>query len=152
MTRRLHESRGFTLIEMLVVILLLGIIAAFSVPAFLKLNRSLQLKGAVQNVTGQLQLARQKAMATGQPQMMHLYAGEYGVDYHIHNLGEGPTGGWKLPNNVTYNWTLAGVLASQQVQMNPDGRADRSGYVILETIGGLRDTVTVLLSGMVVTQ
>jgi prepilin-type N-terminal cleavage/methylation domain-containing protein len=152
MTRRLRETRGFSLIEMAVVILLIGIVATFSVPAFVKLNRSLQLKGAVQNVTGQLQLARQKAMATGKPQMMHLYAGTYNVDYHIHNLGEGPTGGWKLPKNVTYRWDLPGVLASQQVQLNPDGRADRSGYVILETIGGLRDTVAVLLSGMVLTQ
>ena len=152
MTRRLRESRGFTLVEMAVVILLLGIIAAFSVPAYMKLNRSLQLKGAVRNVAGQLQLARQKAMATGTPQMMHLHANEYNVDYHIHNAGEGPTGGWKLPKNVVYNWTLTGSLATPEVQMSPDGRANQSGYVILQTSGGLRDTVRVLLSGLVLTQ
>ena len=152
MTRRLRESRGFTLVEMAVVILLLGIIAAFSVPAYMKLNRSLQLKGATQNVAGQLQLARQKAMATGKPQMMHFHADAGNVDYHIHNAGEGPTGGWKLPKNVVCNWSLGGVLPSQEVQLNPNGRAYRSGYVILQTIGGLRDTVKVLLSGLVLTQ
>ena len=50
------------------------------------------------------------------------------------------------------NWTLTGSLATPEVQMNPDGRANQSGYVILQTIGGLRDTVKVLLSGLVLTQ
>lgn len=150
MTPRLRDARGFTLVEMAVVILIIGIIAAFSVPAFLKLNKSLQLKGSVQQVAGQLQLARQKAMATGTPQIMHLYAGTYGVDYHIHNTGQPPTGMWKFPPGVSYLWS-GGTLADQRVTMKADGRADRSGMVILQS-GSLRDTVTVQLSGLVLLQ
>ncbi len=151
MMRMPRDRRGFTLIELSVVILLLGLIAAFSLPALLKLNQSLQLKGAVQNLAGQLQLARQKAMATGVPQIMHLYQGTYGVDYHIHNTGEGPTGMWKFPTNVSYVWSL-GTLSGQMVTLNPDGRADRSGMVILQTDGGLADTINVQLSGLVLLQ
>ena len=150
MTPRLRDARGFTLVEMAVVILIVGLIAAFSVPAFLKLNKSLQLKGSVQQVAGQLQLARQKAMATGTPQIMHLYAGTYGVDYHIHNTGQPPTGMWKFPKGVSYLWST-GTLADQRVTMKADVRADRSGYVILPS-GSLRDTVTVQLSGLVLLQ
>ena len=150
MTPMLRDERGFTLVEMAVVILIIGIIAAFSVPAFLKLNKSLQLKGSVQQVAGQLQLARQKAMATGTPQIMHLYAGTYGVDYHIHNQGQPPTGMWKFPRGVSYLWS-GGTLADQRVTMKADGRADRSGMVILQS-GALRDTVTVQLSGLVLLQ
>ena len=150
MTPMLRDERGFTLVEMAVVILIIGIIAAFSVPAFLKLNKSLQLKGSVQQVAGQLQLARQKAMATGTPQIMHLYAGTYGVDYHIHNTGQPPTGMWKFPRGVSYLWS-GGTLADQRVTMKADGRADRSGMVILQS-GTLRDTVTVQLSGLVLLQ
>ena len=150
MTLRLRDARGFTLIEMAVVVLILGLIAAFSVPAFLKLNKSLQLKGSVQQVAGQLQLARQKAMATGMPQVMHLYAGTYGVDYHIHNTGQPPTGMWKFPPGVSYLWST-GTLSGQMVTMKADGRADRSGYVILQS-GSLSDTVQVQLSGLVLLQ
>jgi len=150
MTRTMRGTQGFTLIEMAVVILVVGIIATFSIPAFVKLNRSLQLKGAVQNIAGQLQLARSKAMATGTAQMMHLYLNTYDADYHIHN-GATPGPFWKLPKNVTYLWST-GTLPSQQVQMNPDGRADRSGMVILQTLGGLRDTINVQLSGLVLLQ
>ena len=151
MTWKIRGARGFTLIEMSVVILILGFIAAFSVPALLRLNRSLQLKGAVQNLAGQLQLARQKAMATSKPQIMHLFQGTYGVDYHIHNTGEGPTGMWKFPKDVNYVWS-AGTLTGQMVTMNADGRADRSGMVILQTLGGLADTINVQLSGLVLLQ
>ena len=151
MMRKMRNARGFTLLEMAVVILIIGIIATFSVPAFVKLNRSLQLKGATQNLAGQLQLARSKAMATGTPQIMHLYQGTYGVDYHIHNTGEGPTGMWKLPKDVIYVWS-AGTLPSQNVTMKPDGRADKSGMVILQGMGGLRDTINVQLSGLVLLQ
>lgn len=151
MQRKPRHTRGFTLIEMSVVILVLGIVASFSLPALLRLNDSLQLKGACQNLAGQLQLARQKAMATGVPQIMHLYQGTYGVDYHIHNTGEGPTGMWKFPTDVSYVWSV-GTLAAQEVTMNPDGRADRSGMVILQTTGGLADTINVQRSGLVLMQ
>src|SRR5512144_2970003 len=143
MTRKNRDARGFTLLEMVVVILILGIIATFSLPAFLRLIRSLQLKGAVQNLAGQLQLARQKAMATGTPQVMHLYLGTYGADYHIHNA-DPPTLLWKFPRGVTYVWS-AGTLSDQRVTMTADGRADRSGMVILQTLGGLKDTINVQL-------
>jgi len=151
MTRNMRDARGFTLMEMSVVILILGIIATFSVPAFVKLNQSLQLKGAVQNLAGQLQLARSKAMATGTPQIMHLFLGTFGYAYHMHNTLPDHEPGWNFPKNVTYLWS-AGTLSGQMVTMNPDGRADRSGMVILQTLGGLRDTINVQLSGLVLLQ
>ncbi len=150
--KRTHRApRGFTLIEMTVVILVIGVIAAFSLPTYLRFNRSLQLKGTVQNLAGQLQLARQRAIATGATQMIHLYANNYGVDFHVHNTGQPPTGLWKFPKGVTYLWST-GTLSESKVQMYPDGRADRSGMVILQTTDGLRDTVNVQLSGLVLVQ
>jgi len=151
MTRTLRDARGFSLLEMGVVILILGLLAAFSFPTYVRFNRTMQLKGTVQNLAGQIQLARQRAIATGTTQIIHLYQGTYGVDFHIHNSGQPPTGLWKFPKNVTYLWSF-GTLSGQQVQMTGDGRADRSGMVILQTTGGLRDTVNVQLSGLVLVQ
>jgi prepilin-type N-terminal cleavage/methylation domain-containing protein len=156
MMRKLREARGFTLIEMSVIILLIGIIAAFSVPAYLNLNRSLQLKGAVSNLASQMQLARAKAMATGKPQAIHFAEAGFTSDYHVHNNGAAlPEGEWKFPKYVTYVWGVGGgTLAGSphQVTMTADGRASQSGTIVLQTLGGLRDTVNVQLSGLVTLQ
>ena len=154
MTSKLHEARGFSLIEMTVVILLLGIVAAFTVPAYVKFNRSLQLKGAVANLASQLQLARAKAMATGNPQRMIFEAGGFGFDYRVHEgLAVNPYAGWSLPKNVTYVWTGVTIPGTPpQVSMTADGRATPSGKVILQALNGLRDTVDIQLSGLVLMQ
>ena len=150
MRRTLRDPRGFTLIEMAVVILILGVLAAFSFPAYLRFNQTMQLKGSLQNLAGQIQLARQKAIATGVSQLLHFQAGTFGWDYHTHTPGQ-PIIGWKLPRNVTYLWS-AGTLTAQTLWMQADGRADRSGMVILQTPQGLRDTVNIQLSGLVLVQ
>ena len=153
MKRRRRDGRGYTLVEMAVVVLLLGIIASFSIPAFIRIHRSLKLKGTVVNMANQLQLARQKAISTGAPQMVHLFPEGLDADFHIHNTGQNPSALWKFPSGVTYQWVSGVTLAFQTVIMQPNGRADRAGYVILRVDpGGLSDTVYVQRSGMVIVQ
>jgi len=150
MTRTLGDPRGFTLLETAVVMIILGVIVAFSFPAYVRFNRTMQLKGSAQNIAGQIQLARQKAIATGVNQVLHFQAGTFGWDYHTHTPGQ-PIVGWKLPRNVTYVWST-GTLSAQTVIMRADGRADRSGTVIVRTTDGLSDTVNVQLSGLVLVE
>jgi prepilin-type N-terminal cleavage/methylation domain-containing protein len=142
------RARGFTLIELLTVVFVLGLIAAFAVPAYRRIGQTLELRGAAEGVAAQLNLARLKAINTGTAQPVHFYYGLYDFDYHIHVPGQPVRVGWKLPRGVVYRWET-GTLTAQNVTLQTNGRADHSGMVILSNARGQRDTVTVQLSGMV---
>jgi MSHA pilin protein MshA len=63
-----YQSRGFTLIELVVVITILGILAAFAIPKFIALDsqaRSATVNGLAGTVKSAAALARSLSMATG---------------------------------------------------------------------------------------
>lgn len=146
------STSGFTLVEMAVTILVLGMLFAFSVPAFQNIGASYKLKGATENLAAQLRVAREKAMATQSEQPMHIAPNSLGCDYHIHYMPGGfcPTNArWKFPRGITlYSCTY--ILPA----MGPDGRVyhgvtPSSGMIILRDARGNRDTVSYMASGMV---
>jgi MSHA pilin protein MshA len=64
------KSRGFTLIELVVVITILGVLAAFAVPRFIALDsqaRIATINGLAGSAKSAAALARSLAMATGNP-------------------------------------------------------------------------------------
>jgi type IV fimbrial biogenesis protein FimT len=144
-TRRSH---GFTLIEMLITVTVIGLVLAFSVPAFRSLSGSQGLKGAAENVAGQLRLARQKAVSTGVVQPIH-FTGT--TVYHVHPFA-GPIAlgtTWTLPPNISF-----GRFMNDFYNMQPSGRVTlqggADGVIPLVDSRGNRDTVTVESSGMIV--
>lgn len=138
--------RGFTLVEMAVVILIFGLLIGFSIPAFQRISNSNQLKGTTQNIAAQLRMARSKAMSTGVDQPMHFTANYLNSDYHIHFASGYIPAKWKFPRGITY------FSIGVQPIMYKDGRASGSGNVILQDQRGNRDTVSVLTSGLVLTK
>ena len=137
------STRGFSLVEMAIVILIFGMLFAFSIPAYQRINGSNQLKGTTENLAAQLRMARVKAMSTGMSQPMHFTANYLNSDYHIHYLSGFIPAKWKFPRGITY------YSIGLNPTMQPDGRSDQSGIVILQDQRGNRDTVSVLASGLV---
>jgi len=146
--RRNHK--GFTLVEMAVTVLIMGLLLAMGIPALQSMNQTLQLQGTAQNVASQLRLARERAISTGVDQVIHFtpnFPGGTTIDYHQHNGAVGE--GWSFPNGITYYNTYP---AYSSVTFSRDGRASNSGFLVLENTRGARDTVSVQLSGMVLTR
>jgi len=145
-----RSMRGYTLVELAVVLILLGLVFGFAVPALRNLGGSQSVKGARDNIISQLQMARAKAIATGVDQPMHFFPGTFGFDYHLHPIGVGTaTLGWNFPNGVSYGWATGTTFA---VTMLKDGTANTSGVIPLVNTKGVRDTVAVLTSGLVLAQ
>jgi uncharacterized protein (TIGR02596 family) len=67
MNQSSSRIRGFSLIELLVVMLIIGIVAAFLVPATATILKGSQVTQASQVITDQFNLARQYALSTNHP-------------------------------------------------------------------------------------
>ncbi len=59
-----HNSEGFTLIEMIVILIIVGVISGFALPSLLSLNKP--LRDGVSQFKSQLNLIRAKAIASNQ--------------------------------------------------------------------------------------
>jgi type II secretory pathway pseudopilin PulG len=141
--RELREE-GFTLAEMMVVFIVMGLLLLFTVPAIKSFSKSQDLKSASAAVRDQLVIAREKAIATGQTQTIRFMKFK-GSDYHIWN-GTTAFPKWKLPKGVTYALD-PGTLDTFDMMSN--GQCQETGLVILVNEKGDRDTVSVRLSGLV---
>lgn len=143
MERRM--SPGYTLVEMVITLLVLGLLIAFAVPSFRGMTQSQKLHGATENISAQLRLAREKALSSGVRQPIHILSV---TTYHVHY----PTGvatQWTLPTGIEF---LASEVGGWYT-LERDGRcsftAPAAGVIEVKDRRGKRDTVTVQRSGLV---
>lgn len=138
------RDRGFSMIELLIVVSIMGIMIAMSVPAYRLWARTQSMHGAAQAIASEVQMLRARAMATGRTQTIHFALDSLNAgDYHVHENG-GVTAKFDLPRDVSYS-----VFSQGGFSITPDGRASASRLVILRDRRGNRDTVSVQMSGLV---
>jgi len=153
------SSRGFSLVELAVTLVILGLVLAFSIPAYQSFSTGQRLHGAAENIAAQMRMMREVAISSGTTQTMHFsYAYNPGggvpiSDYHIHNnFVVGAT--WRLPRGITYNWS-AGTVSAYDIQKDGrvySGTTPLSGMVIVQDANSNYDTVSVIASGLVLTK
>lgn len=153
MSRITKASRGFTLVELAVTLTVLGLLLAFSIPAFNRINQTYQLKAATQNVAGTMRLWRERAMARGTECEVHYNTSFFGKNWHIHEYDSnsgvqiGLYPGGTFPPGITYY-----TVPTANPRFTRDGREKYgfSGTVILRNQRDMRDTVSVLASGLII--
>jgi prepilin-type N-terminal cleavage/methylation domain-containing protein len=146
---RERAERGFSLIELAIVLVVLGILFAFSIPNFQSLSSSFQLRGAAENVAGQLRLARERAIATGVEQPIHIPSSSV---YHLH-YASGIGLAWTLPRGITFTGASVGdwyYLASDgRYYQNSSHTTTGSNVIVVGNTRGDLDTVSVQPSGLI---
>ncbi len=85
---KLKKSSGFTMIELVVIIVLLGILAAFALPRFFDLN-SFQTRATYDEVAGAVRYAQKLAVATGCDVRFSISANSYALQRPSPNCGSG---------------------------------------------------------------
>ena len=62
----INKSTGFTLLELMIIIAVMGILSAIAIPAFTSMLPGMRLNGAARTVMGDLMAARMKAVKLNQ--------------------------------------------------------------------------------------
>ena len=123
---------GFTLLEILIVLIIIGLFTLIGLPAFFNRVRSSKLKAASASVAQTLKLAKSYAVTRGKIYRVDfdLVKGAWGI-YEGEEKGELQDKWLRLPDNfaikkVTENFNPAIFRA--------DGTIKQAGHIILENI------------------
>lgn len=134
------DPKGFSLIELMVVLALFGTLMTFGIPAFQSYLQSSQLRGTSENLVQTIQLQRSRAMATGQSVSITFNTSS---PNSWTSTGSSGSKQHALPRGVTYV-----SAAPTTIQLTRDGHVNTSGLVVFQNRSGARDTVSIQVSGM----
>jgi prepilin-type N-terminal cleavage/methylation domain-containing protein len=116
---RTKRASGFSLVELLLVLAIIGIISAIAIPSFL----------------GQRRRARMIGDAQANAQVLRMQLEAYRADTGLYGT-----------SGVTYNWSASGGVPTQSagvaLNFTPKGNS-KMNYSVLLTSGGLGYTLTV---------
>lgn len=129
---RAPSSRGFTLVEVMVTIVILGIITAFALPSMTNFVRDQRVKAAAQDVFATLLFARSEAIKRA-------------ADINVNPVATDWAGGWSVAasgTNLKVQSSIGGVAisgpASGALVFRRDGRL--SGSVPIFVVSALGST------------
>ena len=144
---------GYTLVEVAVVLVVVGLLLSFSVPSFRSFRQSHMLEAASQNLVGQLRLGRQKAIGSQREQKITFSVGSN--SWKVEDLGPGQVSGpFPFPTGITLEESSIVVsgVTGETITALTDGRFSGSGEFVLRDKKGVRDTVSVQASGLAISR
>ena len=140
MVPELHSTRGFSLMELMTVLVVFGLALGFGIPSYHRYLQTQKLRGTSENLVQTIQLQRSRAMATGQSVTINFNTADP-AGWTCFSAGRSNRS--PLPLGVTY----ASANPTSLV-LTRDGRVNTSGTIVFVNRAGNSDTVSVLLSGL----
>lgn len=133
------REAGYSLIELAVVVIILGITLTASIPAFSRLMQSNSLQNAAGQFSGHMRLARQMAVTSGVSYIVDWDSTETYLiirdnnENDVPDVGEPADGPFTLPKRVSL---ADSAFTSSRVTFSRDGSASESGTLMLSNDRG----------------
>ena len=139
-------SRGFSLVELLVVIALISIVTAFAVPAWQNYRTNTDLKTAAREIMADIANAKQRAVAEN----LDVYRVTFNVggnSYALTRTDGVTTGTWSKSMSSYGNVSIASVtFGGSAISLQKRGTATNGTLVLQNTLGSTA-TITVNITG-----
>ncbi|MEY4070661.1 MAG: hypothetical protein RL721_1275 [Candidatus Eisenbacteria bacterium] len=135
-----RAARGFSLIELMVVLAVFGTLLTFGIPAYHSYLQSQMLRGTSERLVQTVQLQRTRAMSVGQDVSL-----VFNTTAPAAWVVVGPNGSVRheLPNGVTFASANPSSLT-----LSRSGRTNTSAMVVFANRAGATDTVSIQVSGL----
>ncbi len=139
--KTMHKDSGFSLIEVMTVIALIAVMAGIAVPLMMGSRSGANLRGAVENLRGDLQLAKMKAVQESWPvavlfsdKRYHVFIDE-DID-GVHDSGERSFKIKELPAGVSIDLGSTDFNGNVYARFNSRGLPEDPGKVVVVSSGG----------------
>lgn len=142
----IKEEKGFTLIEVLIAIGIVGIIALISLPFLVFYRPSMQLSGFARELASDLRYAQQLAVTEQIEYGARISSSEYSV-IKFQEGQETTIKNNNLPQGIEI-YEISG-FTNNEIKFNPYGAVKESGAIILKNIKDETKTIEIKISGFV---
>lgn len=142
MMLRLQKERGVSMLEMMIVVVVIGLLAAISVPNFSGAIKKMKFDNEGRDMVSTLRYARSAAITLQQPigvifntdeKKIQTFLDRVNPGSNVFESGDSVLRTDSLEVNVSYFGT---TFSGQTVVFQPDGRASAGGYVMAYSYSG----------------